>query len=76
VQFDLTHLKDRIQIYVPPDAEHGFERYEVMLRIRMKVIDRHLEFVAYWPDNDEDAATIYGSQTVFDLSSTFKPGTA
>jgi hypothetical protein len=76
VQFDVTHLKNRIKMYVPPDAEQGSERYEVTLRIRVKVIDRHLEFVAYWPDNDENAATIYGSQTIFDLSSAFKPGTA
>jgi hypothetical protein len=63
-------------MYVPPDTDHGSEHYEVTLLIRMKVIDRHLEFMAYWPANDENAAAIQGSQTSFDLSSAFKPGTA
>ena len=76
MEFDVTHLKDRIQMYVPPDTDHGAERYNVTIRVVMKVIDRHLEFVAYWPADDENAAVIQGSQMSFDLTSAFKPGTA
>jgi hypothetical protein len=65
-----------MKMYVPPDSDHGFERYEVTLRIQMKVIDRYLEFTAYWPADSDDAVAIQGSQASFDLSSAFKPGTA
>ncbi|KAH4006322.1 hypothetical protein HBI56_024010 [Parastagonospora nodorum] len=75
VQFDVTHLQDRMKLYIPPDAEEGSERYEVTLLVRMKVIDRHLEFTAYWPADDDNAAAIPGSQTCFDLSAAFEPGT-
>jgi hypothetical protein len=76
VEFDVTHLKTRIQMFVPPDTDHGEERYEATLRIEMTVIDRHLEFTAYWPTNDKEAIAIRGSQVSFDVSSAFKPGTA
>jgi|TARA_R110002003_G_scaffold70_3_gene6316 hypothetical protein len=76
VEFDVTHLKTRIQMFVPPDTDHGEERYEATLRIEMTVIDRHLEFTAYWPTNDKEAIAIQGSQASFDVSSAFKPGTA
>jgi hypothetical protein len=76
VEFDLTHLKDRIQLYIPPDNDHGYHRYEVTIKIKLKVIDRHLEFTAYWPPDDENAAAIQGSQAGFDLSAVFPAGTA
>ncbi|KAF1911303.1 hypothetical protein BDU57DRAFT_507169 [Ampelomyces quisqualis] len=76
VEFDVTHLKDRIQMYVALDSEHGSDRYEVVLLIKMKVIDRHFEFTAYWPADDENAAAIQGVQSASDLSSAFRPGTA
>jgi hypothetical protein len=47
VEFDVTHLKDQIKMYTPSDTEEGSERFEVTLRIRMTVIDRHMEFAAY-----------------------------
>jgi hypothetical protein len=76
VEFDVTHLQDHIELYTPPDDNDGWERYEVTLRIRIQVIDRHLEFTAYWPDDDANAAPIRGTQTCFDLSAVFKPDTA
>jgi len=63
-------------MYVPPNTDHGPERYDVEIRITLKVIDRHLEFTAYWPADDENAAAIQGSQSVFDITSAFKPGVA
>jgi hypothetical protein len=65
-----------MKMYVPSDTDHGSERYEVTLRIQMKVIDRHMEFTAYWPADDDDAVAIQGSQASFDLSSAFSPGTS
>jgi len=64
-----------MKLYIPPDAEEGSERYEVTLLVRMKVIDRHLEFTAHWPADDKNATAIPGSQTCFELSAAFKPGT-
>jgi hypothetical protein len=62
-------------MYVHQEGDESFDRYEITLRIRMTVIDRHMEFAAYWPAEDEGAAAIQGSQSTFDMSSAFKPGT-
>jgi hypothetical protein len=43
-KFDVTHLKDQMQMHIPDDVDDGWERYEVVLRIELKVIDRHMEF--------------------------------
>ncbi|KAF2025869.1 hypothetical protein EK21DRAFT_103649 [Setomelanomma holmii] len=69
VEFDVTHLKSRIELF-------DEEWYEVVLRIELLVIDRNLQFTAYWPANSENATAIQGSQTSFDMSTAFKPGTA
>jgi hypothetical protein len=76
VKFDVTHLRDKITMIVPQDGDEGSERYDVTIRVAMKVIDRHLEFIAYWPADDKNAAAIQGSQMAFDITSAFKPGTA
>jgi hypothetical protein len=58
------------------NTANGVDWYEVKLRVEVTLIDRHIDFVAYWPPDDEDAAAIRGRQTGFDLSSVFRPGTA
>jgi hypothetical protein len=75
-KFDVTHLKDQMQMHIPDDGDDGSERYEVVLRIELKVIDRHMEFTAFWPHDDKNAQAIPGSQASFDMASTFKLGTA
>jgi hypothetical protein len=62
-------------MYIHPEGDRSFDRCEVTLRTRMTIIDRHMEFAAFWPSDDEGAAAIRGSQTTFDMSSAFKPGT-
>jgi hypothetical protein len=76
VEFDLTHLKNQMETLIPPVNENGSDHFQVTLRIHMRVIDRHLEFAAYWPANDANGEAIRGSQKCFDISSAFKPGTA
>jgi hypothetical protein len=76
IEFDITHLKDLVQMHTPVDDEDGSERFEVTLRIHMRVIDRYVEFAAYWPAGDANAEPIQGSQKGFDISSAFRPGTA
>lgn len=57
-------------------SDDGSKHYEVMLRIVLTVIDRHLEFAAYWPADDKDAAPVQGSQKRFGMTTAFRPGTA
>jgi len=63
-------------MYVPPTTEEGSERYDVTIRVVFKVIDRHLEFAAYWPSDDENSIAIQGSQVGFDITLAFEPRVA
>jgi hypothetical protein len=76
VEFDVTHLQDRMEMYIAADEEDGYDRFEVTLRICLRIIDRHMQFAAYWPANDTNAQAIQGSLKSLDISSAFKPGTA
>jgi hypothetical protein len=76
VVFDVTHLKDRMEMYTAVDEEDGSDRFEMTLRICLRIIDRHMQFAAYWPANDANAPAIQGNLMGLDISSAFKPGTA
>ncbi|KAH7396896.1 hypothetical protein DE146DRAFT_57787 [Phaeosphaeria sp. MPI-PUGE-AT-0046c] len=76
VEFDVTHLKDRVTKQTPAHDQDGVERYEITLRVQLKVIGRNMEFTAYWPVGEEDAEVIPGSQKSFDMTSVFPPGAA
>jgi hypothetical protein len=76
VEFNVTHLQDQMEMYIAVDEEDGYDRFEVTLRICLRIIDRHMHFAAYWPANDTNAQAIQGNLKSLDISSAFKPGTA
>lgn len=75
VKFNVTHLREVAPLYIPEEGEAGSERYEVTLRVELKVIDRHMEFTAYYLADDKNAEPIPDSQISFDVSAPFAPGT-
>jgi hypothetical protein len=77
VQFDLTYLRETIlrqwRANFPNDQS---ECVPVDIRIRLTIIDRNLEFTAYWPADDlENPKVIRGSQMSVSVVSAFRPGT-
>jgi hypothetical protein len=76
VEFDLTYLKDEIRRQSPEEFDNEENYIEVNIRIRLKIIDRNLDFTAYWPADDPDnAKVIRGSHKLMNVVSAFKPGT-
>ncbi|CAO2655819.1 Nn.00g046220.m01.CDS01 [Neocucurbitaria sp. VM-36] len=76
VLFDLFPIKEHIELYVPKDEDDGAERYECTILIKMKLIDSHLEFTAYWPATGLHQITIKGRHNHMNVVSAFNPGTA
>jgi hypothetical protein len=76
VQFDLTYVRDAIRAQSPEEFADEKNYTEVNIRVRLTIIDRNLEFTAYWPaDDTENAKVIRGSQMSVNVVSAFRPGT-
>jgi hypothetical protein len=76
VQFDLTYVRDAIRAQSPEEFADEDNYIEVNIRVRLTIIDRNLEFMAYWPaDDPEGAQVVRGSQMLLNVVSAFKPGT-
>jgi hypothetical protein len=73
VIFPATHLRDRLTRNKPAPDTDGKPYYEVRLRIEIKVIDRHIQFAAYWPHYDVNAPAIQGVHEILDLTRLFVP---
>ncbi|KAF1845331.1 uncharacterized protein K460DRAFT_416606 [Cucurbitaria berberidis CBS 394.84] len=76
VVFNLMPLKEHIELYVPKNGEDGEERFECKILIKMKLIDKHLDFTAYWPADGPHLITIKGCHKHINVVSAFASGTA
>jgi hypothetical protein len=76
VKFDLTFVRDAIRAKSLEEFDDEDNYIEVNIRIRLTIIDRNLEFTAYWPaDDPEGAQVVRGSQMLLNVVSAFRPGT-
>ena len=75
VVFDLLPIKQHVQLYNPKDRDDGEQRYEVTVLFKMRLIDKYLDFTAYWPAGDQPQVTIKGCHKHLNVVSAFKPGT-
>lgn len=69
-------IKAHLELYTAADEEDGEDRYEPVVRIKMRVIDKFLDFTAYYPSKGPPLVTIQGVHEHLNLVSAFRPGTA
>ncbi|KAF2853307.1 hypothetical protein T440DRAFT_549037 [Plenodomus tracheiphilus IPT5] len=75
VVFDLIPIMPYLQMHTADGADDGQDRYEVVIRIKMKIIDKHLNFTAYYPASGVPQVTIQGVHEHLNVVSAFQPGT-
>ncbi|CBY00364.1 hypothetical protein IAQ61_011296 [Plenodomus lingam] len=75
VVFDLMPIRPYLQLLKANGADEGQDRYEPTIKIKMKIIDKHLDFVAYYPAEGHPQITIQGVHEHFSVISWFEPGT-
>ena len=76
VAFELFDIKEHVELQTAEDEEDGQDRYEINVRFEMRVIDKHVDFYAYWPAEGQPQVTVTGVHQHVNLISAFKPGTA
>lgn len=69
-------IKEHIKLHVPEDEADGEERYECTILFKMRLIDKYLDFTAYWPATGEHRVTIKGCHKHLNVISAFGTGTA
>lgn len=71
VRFDLKPLKETIRA---ANERAGLSLNNATIAVEMTVIDRFIEFKAYWPV-DGERNLLEGSEQNFSIASVFEPGT-
>jgi len=69
-------MKPHVQLHTAVGDDDGVNRYEVVIRIKMRVIDKYLDFTAYYPSTGRPLVTIQGDHEPINVVSAFEPGTA
>ncbi|KAI8935379.1 hypothetical protein NX059_007962 [Plenodomus lindquistii] len=75
VVFDLMPIKPYLKLQTADDDGDGQDRYEPVVRIEMKIIDKYLDFTAYYPAEGVPKVSIRGVHEHINVISAFKPGT-